>query len=537
MIDYEKRKRIMQRSIKLGHCICNPKQECPCDLFKEKNVCLCAGERPEDAPEIVELTKFVESPGCASKINQNDLKKVLAELPEITDPRVLVSTNTCDDAGVYKVNNKLALVQSVDVFTPVVDDPYMFGQIAAANSVSDLYAMGGKPLTALSIIGFPIETLSHNVMNKIILGGMDKMKEAGAVILGGHSIKDNEIKFGFAVTGMINPSKIITNDKAKPGDILVLTKPIGTGIISFARQLGKASDSAVMAISQSMAELNKVPAEVLEEMGVKTATDITGFGLLGHLCEIVHQSGVTAEIYANQVPIFDEVLDSLQKGMISGAIERNREYASQFVSIAEDVGEELEAVLYDPQTSGGLLMAIEEKKVDSFLSRLRKRGVEHATIIGKIVSKSEGKILVKKSPYIISQKQEDRLPVEPDAVSCCEPEPHDEPEPQAEHEAHAECCTPSPDAAPKGNMAEIKEKFSEFMSSVSSEGAITKKNKVLMSISLSLLAKCELCVKTHMDKARALSISEEEINEAVWLAISFGGAPILMFYNSIKENK
>jgi selenide,water dikinase len=398
MIDYEKRKRIMQRSLKLGHCICNPKQPCPCDFFKEKNVCLCAGERLEDAPEKVQLTKFVENAGCASKINQNDLKKVLASIPPVTDPRVLVSTNTCDDAGVYKINNKFALVQSVDVFTPCVDDPYTFGEIAAANSVSDIYAMGGKPLTALSIIGFPIDTLSHKVMSEIILGGIDKMKEAGVVVLGGHSIKENEIKFGFAVTGVINPSRIITNDKAKPGDVLILTKPIGTGIISFSHQIGKASGGALMAISQSMTELNRVPSEIIAEMGINCATDVTGFGLLGHLSEMVFQSGVTVEVYADRVPIFDEVLDCLKQGIISGAIERNREYASKFVSAAEDVGEEMELVFYDPQTSGGLLVAVEEEKADSLISRLKKKGVRHAAAIGKVTLKSEGKILLKKSP-------------------------------------------------------------------------------------------------------------------------------------------
>ena len=530
MIDYEKRKRIMQRSIKLGHCICNPKQKCPCDLFNQKNVCLCAGERLENSQEEVQLTKFVESAGCASKINQNDLKKILECLPEISDPRVLVSTNTCDDAGVYKINNKFALVQSVDVFTPCVDDPYIFGQIAAANSISDLYAMGGKPITALSIIGFPIETLNHKIMNQIILGGIDKMKEAGVVVIGGHSIKDNEIKFGFAVTGVVNPSKIITIDKAKPGDVLILTKPIGTGVISFASQMEKASASALMAISQSMTELNKIPSEVLVEIGACTATDITGFGLLGHLSEVVFQGGVTAEIYADRVPIFDEVLDYLQKGMISGAIERNREYASRFVSVAEDIGEELEAVLYDPQTSGGLLIAIEKKKADSLVSRLKERGVEHATLIGRIVSKSDGKILLKKSakstrPFVVAQKKKEKPGVEVGADSCCKPN------------SHAEHSTPQTKVGSERNSSDIKEKYSEFMSKVSSEGAITLKNKVLMSVALSLLSKCKACVKTHMDKARELGISKEEINEAVWLAISFGGAPILMFYNSIKENK
>ena len=220
MIDLEKRRRVMQRSMTLGHCICNPKLACPCDVFKEKDICTCAGERIENAVGEASLTKLVEKAGCASKINQNDLKKALADLPEITDPRVLVGSNTCDDAGVYRLNGDMALVQTVDVFAPSVDDPYTFGQIAAANSLSDVYAMGGRPLTALSIIGFPIETLSHRVMTQILRGGTDKMNEAGVVVIGGHSINDRDPKFGYAVTGTVEPSKIVTNDGAKPGDLL-----------------------------------------------------------------------------------------------------------------------------------------------------------------------------------------------------------------------------------------------------------------------------------------------------------------------------
>jgi selenide,water dikinase len=388
----------MARSLKLGHCICNPKEPCPCDLFKQKNVCLCAGERLEDAAEDVALTQFVENAGCASKINQTDLKKVLAGLPSIFDPRVLVSADTCDDAGVFKLTDDTALVQSVDVFTPVVDDPYLFGQIAAANSVSDIYAMGGRPLTALSIIGFPIETLSHKVMNKLLWGGIDKMREAGVVILGGHSIKDKEIKFGFAVTGLIHPSAIVTNSNAKPCDRLILTKPLGTGVISFARQLGKASDKALNAAGRSMAELNRAAAEEMAKSGVTTATDVTGFSLLGHLSEIVRQSRVTAEIYADSVPIFDGVLDYVRAGLVSGAIERNREYASQFVKAAKDVGEDLLNVLYDPQTSGGLLIAVREEDAPGLLKRLRRRGVRASAIIGRIVAKSPGKIIIRNKP-------------------------------------------------------------------------------------------------------------------------------------------
>ena len=395
MTDLEKRKRIMQRSIKLGHCICNPKEPCPCDLFKDKNVCLCAGERLEDTGEKIKLTKFVENAGCASKINQNDLKIVLAGLPKTTDPRVLVSADTCDDAGVFKISDNLALVQSVDVFTPSVDDPYTFGQIAAANSVSDIYAMGGSPLTALSIIGFPIETMSHRIMNQILRGGVDKMEEAGVSIVGGHSFKDNEVKFGFAVTGTINPKKIITNNTAQPGDILVLTKPIGTGVIGFACQIGKASAESLNTISQSMAELNKIPAEIMVDMGVKTATDVTGFGLMGHLSEIAAQSKVTIEIFADQVPVFDGVFEKIRQGMISGAIERNKDFASQYVATSSGVSEERETVLYDPQTSGGLLIAIHPNRAEELVSRLKKKGLDFTSIIGSVVSKSDGQIILK----------------------------------------------------------------------------------------------------------------------------------------------
>lgn len=398
MIDYGKRKRIMGRSTKLGHCICNPKEPCPCDLFKQKNVCLCSGEREEDAAGDVELTKLVENAGCASKISQDDLKKALAGLPEIFDPRVLVSSRTCDDAGIYKLSERLALVQSVDVFTPVVDDAYTFGQIAASNSVSDIYAMGGRPLTALSIIAFPIEKLGHRVMNKMLQGGIDKLKEAGVVLLGGHSIKDREVKFGFAVTGIINPSRIIANSNAEPGDVLILTKPLGTGIISFARQLGKAPASALETAGRSMIELNKAASEVMTKMDVRAATDVTGFGLAGHLGEMVIQSGVSAEVWVDCLPVFDGVLDLVSENLISGAVERNREFASKFVDCAKNIGEALETVVYDPQTSGGLLISIAEKKSGELLKKLKSRGVKHAAVIGRIGAKPRGRILLRRKP-------------------------------------------------------------------------------------------------------------------------------------------
>ncbi len=394
MIDYEKRKRIMGRSLRLGHCVCNPKEACPCELFKQKNVCLCAGEREEEAAEDVPLTKLVENAGCASKISQNDLKQALDGLPRIFDPRVLVSADTCDDAGVFRLTKTKALVQSVDIFTPLVDDPYTFGQIAAANSVSDIYAMGGTPLTALSIVSFPIEKLSPRVMNKMLQGGIDKLREAGTVVIGGHSIKDSEIKFGFAVTGLIDPRRIITNDTARRGDLLILTKPIGTGVISFAAQIGRASERALTAAAQSMVELNKAASEVAAEMGIRTGTDVTGFGLIGHLREIAEQSRVTVEIEARRVPLLDEALDYVRRDIISGAIERNRESSSRLVKVRSGVDGALETILYDPQTSGGLLLAVPKKKASNFLKQLKVKGAKGAAVIGKVSAKSSGRIII-----------------------------------------------------------------------------------------------------------------------------------------------
>jgi len=395
MIDYDKRKRIMGRSIKLGHCICNPKDPCPCDLFKQKNVCLCAGEREEDAPEDVALTTLVENAGCASKIGQEDLKRALAGLPRVFDPRVLVSSDTCDDAGVYKLTPTMALVQSVDVFTPVVDDPYAFGEIAAANSVSDIYAMGGKPLTALSIVAFPIEKLSPRIMNKMLQGGIDKLREAGVAVLGGHSIKDREIKFGFAVTGVVHPGKMTVNTKAKPGDALILTKPIGTGTLSFARQIGRAPAEGLAEAERSMRGLNRAAAEAMIAAGVTTATDVTGFGLAGHLSEIASQSGVEVEVYGASIPVFSGVMDLIREGIISGAVERNREYASRFIKREKGVGEELETLLYDPQTSGGLLIAVRKSKATALLAALHKKGVASAAVIGRVARKAPPRIVLR----------------------------------------------------------------------------------------------------------------------------------------------
>ena len=398
MIDYQKRKRIMGRSIALGHCICNPKEPCPCDLFKRKNVCLCSGEREDDAPENVALTSLVENAGCASKIGQEDLKRALSGLPRVRDRRVLVSSETCDDAGVYRLTPRTALVQSVDVFTPVVDDPYAFGEIAAANAVSDIYAMGGRPLTALSIIAFPVESLSPRVMNKMLQGGVAKLREAGVALLGGHSIKDREVKLGFAVTGVVDPRRMTVNSKARPGDVLILTKPIGTGTLSFARQIGRAPADGLAAAELSMRALNRAAAELMTAAGVTTATDITGFGLAGHLSEMASRSGVEIEIYGESIPVFPGVRDLIRADVVSGAVERNREYSSAFVRRDRAAGQDLETLLYDPQTSGGLLMAVRRAKAPALLAALHKRGVSSAAVVGRVTRKGPARLILKAGP-------------------------------------------------------------------------------------------------------------------------------------------
>ena len=291
-IDVARRHAVMERSRQLGHCICNPAHPCPCPPLLEDNVCPCAGERPEKKTESVALTRHVRKAGCASKIGQADLWRILGRLPEVADPRVLLGAAAGDDAGVYQLDEKQALVQTVDVFTPCVDDPFLFGQIAAANSLSDIYAMGGTPLTALSIVGFPIDKLDGGIMEAMLRGGMEKLREAGCALLGGHSINDEEIKCGFAVTGVIDPARVVARDRARAGDVLVLTKPLGTGMIAFAAQLGLVSEACLAEAGASMSTLNRDAAELMALHGAHACTDVTGFGLAGHLVAMLRRSGL-----------------------------------------------------------------------------------------------------------------------------------------------------------------------------------------------------------------------------------------------------
>ncbi|NQV32965.1 MAG: selenide, water dikinase SelD, partial [Phycisphaeraceae bacterium] len=335
----ERRQRVMKRSIHLGHCVCDPSQPCPCDLFKEKNLCLCAGERLESPTGPVALTQLVEKPGCASKIDQAFLKQTLKGLPTLEDPRVLVGMPAGDDAGVYEMGDGMALVQTVDVFTPSVDDPYLFGQVAAANSLSDVYAMGGRPITALSIIGFPVRKVPDHVLSEILRGGIDKMKEAGVPVIGGHSINDDQIKAGFSVTGFVETDKVAKNANAQVGDVLILTKALGTGIVAFAGQIDRATPASLDAAAQSMCALNKDAADLMIRHQARACTDVTGFSLMGHLSEMALRSGVDVEVVWDDLPWLPGVLQFVADGILPGAIERNKESCAERVKQGQGVSE------------------------------------------------------------------------------------------------------------------------------------------------------------------------------------------------------
>ena len=318
---------------------------------------------------------------------------MLRHLPAPTDPNLLVGTNTADDAGVYRLSADTALVQTVDFFTPVVDEPYWFGAIAAANSLSDVYAMGGRPLTALNIAGFPVGTLPLDVLAEILRGGSDKVREAGVTLVGGHTVDDTEPKYGLAVTGLIHPDKIFTNADARDGDLLVLTKPLGSGIASTAIKQGKASSSLKEAAIALMAALNRDAAEAMIASGAHAATDITGFGLLGHLAEMAAGSALAATVSARAVPVLTGVVELAEQGVVPGGTRRNLQSLGARLVFDPAVPEALRLVLSDAQTSGGLLIAIDPVACPVLLEGLRQRGATGA-VIGRLSKGVEGSISV-----------------------------------------------------------------------------------------------------------------------------------------------
>jgi len=504
-----KRKEIMQRSIKLGHCICDPRRGCPCDVFTGQGICPCAGERPEPVDiSQVKLTSLVHNAGCASKIAPADLERFLSSLPEVHDPAIISGLPAGDDAAVYKIADGVTIVQTVDVFTPCADDPHLFGRICAANCLSDIYAMGATPRTALSILAFPSDTQDGRLMHLMLAGAMETLAEANCSLLGGHSIKDEEIKLGFAITGIAEEGKAIALDAMNPGDLLVLTKPLGVGVLSFASQIGKASAAGLAQAQQSMATLNKNASAAMMEAQASACTDITGFGLFGHLVRMVRESGAGVTIFADSLPAFDGALDALRAGIIPGAIERNREFVGTDLLAGPDVDEAYVNLGLDAQTSGGLLIAIEPQRYEKLMHALAGRNVQ-AWTIGEVSSSHAGKIR-------LAMNRQAPPPVAANAPAV----------------SHEDCCADvfASAAAP----SDASRAFGALMRATAAGGKIDQKTKELINFALVVMSRCEPCIEAHLKKARDMGISPQELDEAAWCATAMGGAPVKLFYDKWK---
>jgi selenium donor protein len=344
--------------------------------------------------EQINLTEFTHGLGCACKLQPQFLEDILKKMPLLSDPNILVGFNTADDAAVYRLDENLAVVQTVDFFTPIVDNPFQFGAISAANALSDLYAMGAKPLFALNIVGFPSNRLPLDVLKDILNGAQNIADKAGISIIGGHSIDDIEPKYGLAVTGIVHPDKILSNANAKVGDVLILTKPIGTGILTTAlkrRLLDKAQESELVT---TMMTLNQGAAKAIETVGANSCTDVTGFGLMGHLLEMMNASKTSAKILSHSVTLLSSVKEFAAAGIIPGGTLKNYEYTTPFIAYSAQLTKNTKLILNDAQTNGGLLISISRKKADKLIALLKKDGININSIIGEVISPNSNKIIV-----------------------------------------------------------------------------------------------------------------------------------------------
>lgn len=311
-----------------------------------------------------------------------------------TDENVIVGLDRADDAGVYKISDDLALIQTVDFFTPIVDDPYWFGQIAAANALSDVYAMGGTPKTAMNLVAFPAREMDLSILRQIIQGGIDKLTEAQVVLIGGHSIQDKEIKYGLSVTGFVHPARVLTKKNLRPGDRLVLTKPLGTGIINTAIKAGMASVALTDRVTHLMAALNRDAALIMSAFDVSACTDVTGFGLLGHLAEMVGGSGASVRLFSEKIPVIAEALEFAAMGLIPAGAYKNREFRESTITFAETVQRACQDVLFDPQTSGGLLISVSAHQAGELVEVMKNAGIADVALIGEVLSGPQEKIEV-----------------------------------------------------------------------------------------------------------------------------------------------
>jgi len=574
--------------MRLGHCICEPRRPCPCEVFRDHGLCPCAGERPDPVNLAdVKLTRLVRNAGCASKIAPADLEAFLTRLPPVHDPAVLSGLAAADDAAIYRLTDSLCLVQTVDVFTPCVDDPRQFGRICAANCLSDVYAMGGEPRTALSILAFPAETMPGEVMYHMLAGAMETLGQAGVALIGGHSLKDDEIKLGFAITGVIDPAVARRLDQPAVGDWLVLTKPLGTGVLAFAEQVGRGHAAGFAAAAESMATLNRAAAEAMRAAGVSACTDITGFGLFGHLIRMLRQHGLTARILADALPAFDGVLDALRTDVIPGALERNREFVGADLELEPGADPARVNLGFDAQTSGGLLLAMPAAGLGRLQRELAVRGCR-GFVIGELIGSSCGRIVVtagsandppanpgagegnsgQSTPWprvepslpeptlrdgarlppsradVHSTKaREDARPTgfmtmaTGDEVSRITQESNMEPNPVSEAHATGCCAEAFTAAVPPASLAQVQRAFGELMRAVQAAGALDVKTKELILFSLVVYSRCQPCFKAHHARALELGLTQAQLDEAAWCAITMGGAPVKVFYQEALETR
>lgn len=339
------------------------------------------------------LTRLASCAGCGAKVGAGTLSKLLQDFKTRKDPRLIVGFDKSDDASVYVINDETALIQTVDFFPPIVDDPYLFGQIAATNAISDIYAMGGEPRLALNLLCVT-ETMEEAWTREILRGGYDKAYEAGVIISGGHTIHGSEPLYGLAVTGFAKPEKIRKNDAARPGDMLILTKKLGVGILTTAAKAGMMNDPAVMdRLYKQMTQLNKTACEVMQRYRVHSCTDVTGFGLMGHSCEMAQGSGCTLHLKVSDIPYHPEALDFADMGLVPAGAYRNRDFAENAAEVRGGVSRAMQDILYDPQTSGGLLIAVDDRDGESLLQALRSE-IPEAALIGYAAGKEEKSIII-----------------------------------------------------------------------------------------------------------------------------------------------
>lgn len=340
-----------------------------------------------------DLLSTVQYGGCSAKIPQEKLTELLSCLPMVKNANILVDIENHDDAGVYKINDEIALILTTDFFPPICSDPYEFGQIAATNALSDVYAMGGKALLALNLVMFPSSTIEMSVLSEILQGGQNKINEAGAFVMGGHTIEDSPVKYGLAVVGTVDPRRVIANSGAKEGQVLVLTKPLGNGVLIAAQREGMCSEEAYRVAIENMKLMNDFGAEVMQEFGVTGATDVTGFGLLGHMVKMAQGSGVSFEVDSQELPILGEVMELLEDGCIPGAAFRNLKNVESDVTFGLDVDVAHKMVCVDAQTSGGLLICVDAFRADAMCERLSAK-YPCSTVIGRVVKQSERSVNV-----------------------------------------------------------------------------------------------------------------------------------------------